>query len=156
MMKTLILYATKNGAARVIAERMAKQIDGAVIHDLKQEKIPNLKDFDRIIIGSSVYAGLIRKEAKTFISHHKAMLKEKTYGLFISGLEASGENTYFESNFPADILAAAKVKMFLGGIFDPAKAGAVGRFIMKAVAKKVEYMDSIDEEKIAKFVVAMK
>jgi menaquinone-dependent protoporphyrinogen IX oxidase len=32
-MKTLILYATKHGAAREIAQRIAIRLDGAVVHD---------------------------------------------------------------------------------------------------------------------------
>ena len=48
-MKTLILYATKHGATREAAKRIAAKIPGAVFHDLKQDGIPALFDFDCVI-----------------------------------------------------------------------------------------------------------
>ena len=150
-MKTLILYATKYGAAREIARRIAERTGDAVTHDLKQDGIPDLAGFGRVIIGSSVYAGMIRKEAKAFLAQNAAALSGKTLGLFLCGLDGSKEKEYFNANFPADILRAAKAASFLGGIFDPEKAGVFGRLVMKAVSKQAEYIDKIDDGKIARF-----
>jgi hypothetical protein len=44
----------------------------------------------------------------------------------------------------------------IGGIFDPKKAGIIGQFIMKAVAKQSEYSDTIDDSKIVQLVEAMR
>jgi len=66
-MKTLILYATKHGASREIAERVSKLMSSAVTHDLKQKDIPELSEYDYVIVGSSIYAGTIKKEAKAYV-----------------------------------------------------------------------------------------
>jgi len=153
-MKTLILYATKNGAAHEIAQRIASQIDDADVHDLKNS-IPSLDGYDCIIIGSSVYAGMVRKEAKAFAEKNAATLCDKRLGVFISGLDENKANEYFTANFPSEILQAAKAAYFLGGIFDPKKAGFFGRLIMKAVAKQTEYTDSLDDAKIKQFAKAV-
>jgi menaquinone-dependent protoporphyrinogen oxidase len=155
-MKTLILYATKTGTTREVAGRIAKKFDGAVLHDLKQPNIPSVAEFDRVIVGSSVYAGMIRKEAKTFLTQNTEILKTKTLGLFTCGFDASREKDYFNTNFPADVLQAAKVAYFLGGIFDPEKAGALGRFAIKVIAKQTEYLDNVDNDKIGKFAEILK
>ena len=157
-MKTLILYATKYGAAREIAQRIAGKIDGSVICDLKQDDIPPLGEFDCVILGSSIYAGMIRKEAQTFLSQNADLLREKKTGLFLSGMNPSPEqeNNYFKANFSQDILQAAKIKSVLGGIFDPKKAGFMERFIMKMVAKQSKYTDTISDDKIEKFAEVMK
>ena len=55
-MKTIILYATKHGAIAEIARRIAAHINGAVVHDLKQP-VPDLTEYDSVIVGSSVYVG---------------------------------------------------------------------------------------------------
>ena len=150
-MNTLILYATKHGAAREIAEHIADSMDGAILHDLKQEGIPALAAFDCVIIGSSLYAGSIRKEAKVFLSQNAEQLKGKKLGFFLSGM-AKGEATKaFTDNFPADLLQKAKAASLLGGIFDPKKANAMERLIMKAVTKQSGYVSTIDEEKIKQF-----
>jgi len=151
-MKTIILYATKYGATAEIARRLGEQLGGAVLHDLKQS-VPDLSGFDRIIIGSSVYAGSIRKEAKNFMTKNADLLTKKPLGLFLSSL--SGEGDFFDKNFPAHVLQHAKAKVALGGIFEPAKAGGFERFIMKKVMKTAGRIDKIDDEKIKGFAEQM-
>ncbi|MCL2696706.1 MAG: flavodoxin domain-containing protein [Oscillospiraceae bacterium] len=150
-MKTLILYATKHGAAREVAGRISKHFGDAVVCDLKQSDIPDPAQFGSIIIGSSIYAGMIRKEAKTFISQNKDMLLSKKLGLFLCGLDKNHGQEVYDANFPPELLQAAKIKSSLGGIYDPKKAGAMGRFIMKIVTKNKEYSDTIDNQKIKQF-----
>ena len=155
-MKTLILYATKYGAAREIAQRIANNMREAKIYDLKNDNIPPLEQFECIIIGSSVYAGNIRKEAKTFITKNLSILQDKKIGLFLSGMAPeSGEEKVFES-MPAEIVSVAKEKSLLGGIFDPKKANGLERFIMKIVTKQSGYVNTISDEKIAQFAEIMK
>lgn len=155
-MKTLILYASKHGAAREIAYRISKNISGAVICDLKQKDIPLLEQFDCVIVGGSIYAGMLCKEAKTFVTNNADALCGKKLGLFVSGLDASREQTYFESNFPSSVLAAAKAKGFLGGVFDPQKTNLFERFIMKAVAKQAGYTSNILDAQIERFAETLK
>ena len=155
-MKTIVFYATKYGAAGEIAQRIVNKINGAVIHDLKQGSVPDLATFDCIIIGASVYAGMIRKEAKAFVSQNTSALLEKKLGLFLSGMGESGEKEYFEKNFPPDILQAAKALSFLGGIFNPQKANFIERLIMKVVTKQSGFVSNISDSKIERFVETMK
>jgi len=156
-MKTLILYATKHGAAREIAARIAKNMDGAVLHDLNESGIPPLAEFDCVIIGSSLYAGSIRKEAKAFLAQNADQLRGKRIGLFLSGIGGveGGEKEAFHKNFPPDLLQEAKAACFMGGIFDPKKAGVIERFIMKIVTKGSGYIDIIRDEKIRAFATLM-
>jgi len=154
-MKTLILYATKHGAAAEIAKRIADKINGAVVHDLKQGGIPDLTEFDCIIIGSSVYAGMFRKEAKEFLSQNADVLRQKKLGLFISGMSSGEEQKMFADNVPKDLLESAKATVMPGGLFDPKKAGFIAQLIMKAVTKQSGYVDTIDNGKINDFAEAM-
>ena len=150
-MKTIILYATKYGAAAEIARRISAHIDGAVVHDLKQPA-PDITEYDCVIIGTSVYAGMFRKEAKAFLSQNADFLCKKKLGLFASGLTPSEEQQIFTNNVPKKVLKSAKAAVFLGGIFDPKKAGFAERLIMKVAAKQSKYTDTIDYGKIEQFV----
>ena len=154
-MKTIIIYATKYGAAGEIARRIAGKMDGAAIHELNQN-IPSLADFDCVIFGSSIYAGMIRRKAKMFLSKNANVLKEKKLGLFLSGLDAAGEKKYFDSNFSREILEKAKATSFLGGVFDPKKAGMLERLVMKVVSGRSVYVNTINDGKIEQFVNTMK
>ena len=155
-MKTLILYATKHGATAEIARRIAEQINDTVIHDLKQGDAPSIDGFDCVIIGSAIYAGTIRKEAKKFLNQNADVLCGKKLGLFISGMEASGKEKYFEANVPASIRQAATIASVLGGEFDPKKAGFFERLIMRLVTKQSGYISTIDDDKIKQFAEAIK
>jgi len=155
-MNTLILYATKHGAAREIARRIAEAMGGAALHDLKQGELPSLSGFDCVVIGSSLYAGMVRREAKAYLAQNADALREKRLGLFLCGMDASREKEGFEANFSPDILRAATATAFLGGIFDPKKAGVMGRLIMKAAAGQNGYTNTIDDEKIKRFAQAMR
>ena len=151
-MKTLILYATKYGATREIAERISRNLGDVVIFDLKQGDLPDLAEFDCVIIGSSLYAGSIRKEAKAFLAKNADTLRQKKIGLFLSGMASEGGQKSFTDNFPKEVVQAAKASSVLGGIFDPEKAGRLERMVMKMVTKKSEYISTIDDEKIKEFV----
>jgi len=154
-MKTIILYATKYGAAQEIAQRIAVKIDGSVLHNLKED-LPSLESFDCIILGSSVYAGSIRKEAKKFLLQNADVLTEKKYGLFLCGLGADSKDAYLSANFSPDIIQKAKAADFLGGIFDPEKANGFERLIIKIISKKSGCINMLNDRKIEKFAEAMK
>ena len=154
-MKTIILYATKHGAAAEAARRIAAKINGAVIYDLK-EGAPSLEGFDCVILGSGVYAGMIRGEAKAFLSQNADALLEKKLGLFLCGLDQGEGKTFFDANFSPMLLQKAKAASLLGGIFDPQKAGFFERLIIKIVTKKTVYTNTIDDNKIEQFAKTMR
>jgi len=154
-MKTIILYATKHGAAAEIARRIASGIDGASTYDIKQGDIPPLADYDCVIIGSSVYAGAFRKEAKTFIAENADELCKKKLGLFISGMSESESDEVYKSNIPDVLLNAATAMCAPGGIFDPEKSNFFERLIMKVVTKQSGYVNNIKDERITEFTEAL-
>jgi menaquinone-dependent protoporphyrinogen oxidase len=108
-----------------------------------------------VILGSSLYVGAIAREAKNFIAASRDILLGKPFGLFLSGFQPEEEQKAFESNFPPELLKAARTTCFLGGIYDPKKAGVLERLAMKAVAKTADYTDTIDNDRIRKFAGAV-
>jgi menaquinone-dependent protoporphyrinogen oxidase len=152
-MKVLILYGSKYGATRTIAEKIAAGFKGATVTDLKNAN-PGLSNYDYIIIGSSLYAGTARKEVKDFVRQHSGILKQKQVVLFLSGLspESVDNLKIFEANFTPELVSAATATFFLGGIFDPAKVGKMDKLIFKAVTKQSEYLDTIKTDEIKRLV----
>lgn len=154
-MKTLILYATKYGAAREIANRIAKRMGDATVLELGKDQIPALDGFDRVVIGSSVYAGQLRKEAKEFVQGNAEALCKAPLGLFVSGLAPDGEERYLTENYPAEVVAHAKAKAMLGGIHDPKKESLFERLVMRIIVKSSTYTSTVTDDKIAAFVEAI-
>jgi len=155
-MKTIVLYATKYGGAAEVARLIAARFDGAVTHDLKQENIPALDDFECVIIGSSVYAGSFRKEAKLYFAQNSGELCKKKLGIFSCGMSKSESAEAFKTNVPDDVLAATVAICTPGGIFDPTKANFFERLIIRIITKQSGLINNIDEEKINDFAEAMK
>jgi len=57
-MRTIIVFAAKHGTTAACANLLAKQLDGEVVLcHLGKQRVPQLDDFDQIIIGGSVYIG---------------------------------------------------------------------------------------------------
>ena len=158
-MKTIILYATKYGAAEEISKRIAAQIENADTYDLKQENPPPLSNYDCVIIGSSVYAGSFRKEAKSYLAQNADELTKKKIALFICAMGDESTDEILKTNVPDEVVQAATATATLGGVFDPKKANFFERLIMKIVTKQsgpLNRIDKINNEKINTFTEAIK
>lgn len=155
-MKTLILYATKHGATKEIAQELAQALEGATLWDLKRQPLPSLNDYDCVILGSSVYAGMLRKEAKAFAQENEKELRGKTLGLFLSAFTPGEPEKYLQSNYPKTLVDSAKAKATLGGIFDPAQSGFFDQLVMKMILKSSQYKSTLSSEAIRAFAEELK
>lgn len=93
-MAVLVAYASKYGATREIAERIAKSLQSADQQaDARAIKsIASLDGYDVFVIGSAVYFGSWQKEATEFVRRHENLLSTRPVWLFSSGplrMEAS-------------------------------------------------------------------
>ncbi|QQO08469.1 flavodoxin domain-containing protein [Breznakiella homolactica] len=150
-MKTLILYATKHGATEKIAELIAEELPGSELFNIRKSPAPSLGQYDTVILGSPLTAGRIRKEIREFSKKNESVLLGKKLGLFVSGLSDTGDEQYFETNFPPALAAGAAAKAFLGGIYDPAKCNAFERMVIKAASKLTVYTSVINRDRISLF-----
>lgn len=154
-MKTLILYATKHGAAQEAARMIADAMGGATLCDLAKDPLPSLGDADAIVVGGSVYAGMLRKEARAFLRAHAQELCQKPLGLYLCCLSESGLEGYLTSNVPAPVLAHAKATAVMGGVCDPQKFKALERLVVKLAAKQSGYLSTLEPAKAQAFAQAM-
>jgi menaquinone-dependent protoporphyrinogen IX oxidase len=161
-MKALILYATKHGATLEAAHRIESalvDLDGADVELVLASvaDAPSVADYDYVILGSAIYAGMIRKEMKAYLaSLDTSRLQGKRVGIYLSGLLFAEEEKVFKENFSEELLGLVQAKAFVGGIFDPKKVNMAERLVMKAVAKSTDYVDNIDEDRIVQFVQTLK
>lgn len=86
-MSILVAYASKHGATREIAERIAEKLSAAGL-DIELQPISAVSDmvgYDAAVIGSAAYFGSWLKEATAFVRHHQAHLADRPVWLFSSG-----------------------------------------------------------------------
>lgn len=156
-MKTLILYSTKYGCAEECAKELASRLGGdTVLVNLKKEKVPPLNEYDRVIIGGSIYVGKIQKVITRYIDDHRSELKAKKLGLFFCCMsEGDMEKTQLKSAFPADLTAVAAATENFGGEFKISKMNFLDRFIVKKISKVECDTKNLLQKNIDRFVVLM-
>lgn len=86
-MAVLVAYASKYGATREIAERIAARLttDGQPAEARAVKATADLAGYDAYVIGSAVYFGSWLKEATDFVRRNQALLASRPVWLFSSG-----------------------------------------------------------------------
>lgn len=147
-MNTLILYATKYGATKQIAEQLAKGLGGSVtirnIHDGK----PSIAAFDTVIVGGSIYMNKIQYGIASFLRANERKLLKKRLGLFIGCYTPPETEGYLEQFFPTALLAHAQAKDMLGGLMQYDKMNPFYRKIFMSLKKIDDFNKSFIEPKI--------
>jgi menaquinone-dependent protoporphyrinogen oxidase len=92
-MNILIAYASKYGATRDIAERIAQVLErsGLSAEVKEAESVSSLHPYEAIILGSSVYFSNWLPEASELLESFQDELAAKPVWLFSSGLAVKGE-----------------------------------------------------------------
>ena len=153
-MKTLIIYATKNGSVREVAHLLKKELAGEVkVVDIVNEKITDISPYDNILIGSSVYFAQIHRKIKSFIYLHRPEILNKKFGVFLLAGEPSLDlmERQLRDTIPNDIFEKAKAITVIGSQMKLEEFSWIVRFILKHFKKiKCNYKD-IDQGRIREF-----
>lgn len=165
-MKSIILFGSKHGTTQVCVEKLKGFLKEEVdIVNLEKDEDVTLDKYDKIIIGSPIYAGAFNQSVKEFLTSHKDELVNKKVGLFVccmSDEEKVKED--FKQNIPEEVLQSAVAKSNFGGAFMFSKMNFFERQIIKMIAKKDPTLGKVDgksdilrinEEEIKNFAVIM-
>lgn len=112
-MQTIILYATKSGAAGECASLLAEKLNCPVC-DLTQP-LPSLQTFDTIIIGSGVHMGKIYRPALNFIRRSLPLLLTKKTALFFCNAYPETLQKTIAKNIPEELVKQAICIQSFGG-----------------------------------------
>ena len=155
-MNTLIVYGTKHGCTEKCARLLAKRLKGKVDLCNLKESAPDLSKYERVIIGSPVYMGSIRREVKEFTARNLKELQKKKIGLFICCMRGGDlALSQLSAAFPPELFGAAVAKDCFGGEFVFKKMNLLERFIVKKVSNIEKDTSFIQEERIDRFARCM-
>lgn len=145
-MNTLIVYATKYGTTQTCAEKIHAHIE-ADIRPISTINQVILSDYDRIIIGSSVYIGRIRRPMIKFIKKNQAELLKKSLHLFL----CSGDSKDF-SELMGPIAKKAEQKVHFGSEIKASEMNWFDRYVMKKVSGELKDTSSLNDDAIDAFI----
>ena len=152
-MATTIVYESRYGTTKEIAETIARDLDGDIeIARPGSVSAERLANSDTIIIGSPIYAGSGSKKIVNFCQRHRSLLLERRIGLFISCMyrDEKAEQQIAEA-FPAWLISHAEHTDWLGGRVTVAGLRFLDRIIAVRFAGVKEDLDEIHPERIAEF-----
>lgn len=152
-MRILVVYASKYGSTKGIAERITATLGEAGVQAamVPAKKAGELDGYDGYVIGSAAYIGSWLHEATDFVRRHAELLKTKPVWLFSSGpigdqrvdekgrdvLEASVPKEFGEFS---DSIHPRGQQVFFGA-FDHTKLSAAHRVLYAMPAMKKLLVD---------------
>ncbi|MCL3779806.1 flavodoxin [Prolixibacteraceae bacterium JC049] len=151
-MNTAIIYTSKHGTTLKVAQTIQSQInENASIVNLDDNSAIDLKQFEAIIIGSSVHAGAIPQNMQRFLSENQTTLLTHKLGLFMCGMQPDKQQEFFEQNFSTELRSHSSSNGLLGGEFLFHKMNFIERFLVKRIAKVKESVSAIKTDQIELF-----
>lgn len=85
--RVLVAFATKMGSTREIAEVIADtlQAAGLTATAASVRDVPDLAEYDAVVLGSALYAAHWQRDANRFVTRHRESLQARPVWLFSSG-----------------------------------------------------------------------
>ena len=155
-MNTLIVYAGKSGTCEEMVERMAARLDGNVVRvNVKKDSVPDPAEFDRVIVGGSIYAGSLNKKVSGFCTSYEETLLARQTALFLCSLREEDTEENFARSFPERLRKSAAAEAWLGGRFIFSQHNFVIRGMMKKIMGTDEDADTTRPEEADRLVSAI-
>ncbi|MDR2040309.1 MAG: flavodoxin domain-containing protein [Bacteroidales bacterium] len=155
-MKTAIIFYSKRGTTAKIAGLIANELknnEDVALISLKSDKNPDIQEYDKVILGTPIYAGNPAKRMVNFYSMNENILMQKELGLFVCGMIPEKEKEIEELNnaYPKALLDHAKATGYLGGEFLWEKMNFFERLVIKKISKSNQSVSKIDFKAVETF-----
>ncbi len=135
-MKTAIIYYSKHGTTERVAHLIGENLNSEISYiSLEGCSNPDIRTYDRIILGTSIYAGTPSRKVSQFCNKNQQLLEQKVIGLFICCMNKDKEAEEMNNAFPEYLQRLAIPKAILGGEFLFDKMNCIERFITRKVTK---------------------
>lgn len=157
-MKAGIFYSSKHGTTEKIANYIKERLDGYAVEviELTGANIPEVEDYDLIIIGGSIHVGKIQNSVETFCKLRESELIYKKVGLFICGMLEDKLQEEFDNAYSDTLKEHSSANGIFGGelLFD--EMNILEKFVVKRVAKVSETVSQINYPAIDEFIEKLK
>ena len=146
-MKVLIGYASKTGTAKSCAECLSEELkqQDVVLADLECET-PDLREYDLVVLGSSVRFGKARPKFNEFLKINKGALMEIPHGFFLCCGFGHEFERYEEKVFDGELRDTSFASLNFGGLLKLPQASWLERFFLRRVREEIRCSEIEDGE----------
>ncbi len=147
MARILIAYASKTGTAEECVEMLGEELKGLdlTVVDLERE-MPQVSEFDAVILGSSVRFGKLRPSVQRLIQEQGEQISQIPHGLFLCCGFGHDFEEYSEKRFPKPMRDSAFAVLNFGGRLKLERAGWMERFFLYRVRCAIRESEIEDGE----------
>ena len=153
-MKTAIIYMSKHGTTEKVVEIISQHLAqyNTDIFNLREDKAPDINNYDFVIIGGSIHAGMVQKRIRQFCISNTDILLNKKVGLFLCCMEVGEKaKVQFANAFPEVLRQHAFYTGLMGGECLTDKMNFFERNLVKLVVGSPEKYPSLNDEAIETF-----
>jgi menaquinone-dependent protoporphyrinogen IX oxidase len=136
-MKTVVIYKSRTGHTKQYAEWISEALK-AELFEASYITAEKLQEYDTIIFGGNLHA--VGVDGAKLIKKNLKKLDGKRIIIFADGLSVPSEsirNEVLKNNFTVDEQSRIEFYYFRGG-FDFKKLGAVDKFLMSLLKRKID------------------
>lgn len=154
-MTLAILYTTRYGSTRSIAETIADRLrdafSGVQIVDVNRRS--DLPEADVVLIGSPIYGGSTPRAMRAFVDAHLDELLSRRVGLYLSCFyDGTRAEQQLADNVPPRLVAHSFGAYFPGGTVTFSRLRWIDRLLMKKIAGVNDDVDRRNEAEIDRLV----
>ncbi len=151
-MSTAILFSSKYGSTEEVASEILIKIEADIVDliNLKYNK-PDIKDYDRLIIGLPILAENTTIEMRNFLKENEKEIYEKIIAVFILCWDTQRRDKYFEKIF-GNKLHKDCIKACVGGKLDFEKMMDIEKNIIQQMTGLEKSSSNISQSEIDNFV----
>ncbi len=133
-MKALVVYGSKHGSTRKIAERISSVLenDGSEVELSTAKEALQVERYDLVIVGSGIYLGSWMKEPIEFLRENQEALKTRPVWMFSSGLHPEDPRSA-NPKIVSESRGIIKPRdhRFFSGSLDPKELGRLHRALLR-------------------------
>jgi len=136
-MRVLIAFGSRYGTTASCARALAGMIRSpSVILDLARSRAADLKLFDVVIIGGSIYGGKLLRHVTAFCERHQDALLGKRIGVFICCLyQGDHARLQLRDAFPPWLLERSFAHALAGGELFYSRLNLLDRLLVRGLSR---------------------
>lgn len=138
-MKTIIVYSSKHGAVKEVAEYLqaTKHCTAILIREVSED----IDAYDIVVLGACITAGKVDANIITLYQH---LSKDTKILVYLSGLQKEAFETVMKENFAEGYKERIHYSCFVGGKLNFPDMNFFERGIIKVINKKIKVIAAID------------